>query len=284
MVDVPETMFSIRPVGVVVSDFKECTRSFNYNRASMICMRADLADALVGLECFSHLHVIYYQHRRDEWIKLIEQKRAKTALTITGSVGEASALGIYTTRSPSRPSALGSCVVEIIKCEGNHIYVKGLDALDGTPVLDIKVYIPQYDSFPGAEAPLDACVGGELISTSRHLNWDNINVGLTLGLRTGAKALQAAGIERGEAVLAEVVGGHFFAQGIEGSTGCSVMKNNMVFEEDKSSLGNWSLKITGNNSKVEIRLKEYSFSGAREVLELDEEKLFAYVKARKDKE
>lgn len=283
MVDIPETMVSIRPVGVVVSDFKECTRSFNYNRESIIRMREDLTDALVGLECFSHLHVIYYQHRREEWIKLIEQTRAKTPLTINDSVSDASARGVYTTRSPSRPSALGSCVVEIIRREGNHIYVKGLDALDGTPVLDIKVYIPHYDSFPRAEAPLDACVGGELISTSRHLNWDNINVGMTLGLRTGAKALQAAGIERGEAVLAEVVGGHFFAQGIEGATGCSVMKNSMIFEEDKSSLANWSLKLAGNNSEVEIRLKEYSFSGARAVLELDEEYLFAYVKVRKIK-
>ncbi|MFZ3132631.1 MAG: hypothetical protein WA125_16420, partial [Desulfosporosinus sp.] len=60
-----------------------------------------------------------------------------------------------------------------------------------------------------------------LSTTSRHLHWETINVGLTLGLRTGAKALQVLGIGRSEAVRAEVIGGHFFAQGIEGATGCS---------------------------------------------------------------
>ncbi len=67
MVSVPKELVSIRPVGVVVSDFKEVSRVYDYNQESMIYMREDLTDALTGIEYFSHIHVIYYHHRQKDW-------------------------------------------------------------------------------------------------------------------------------------------------------------------------------------------------------------------------
>lgn len=282
MVMVPDTAVCIRPIGVVISDFTECSSTYDYHRQSLIYIREDLAEALTGIEYFSHMHVIYHQHRRGEWMKMMEKGGNRTSHTVYSSAQEA-VRGIYTTRSPSRPSALGSCVVEILKREGNRIYVKGLDALDGTPILDIKVYVPQYDSFPWAETPLNACAGNELITSSRHLNWDNINGELTMGLRTGARALQALGIKRGEASLACVSGSHFFALGIEGATGCSVVKDNMIFEEDNSSPGTWQLILEADGGKAVIRLNECLGAGAREVLEWDEDRLFAGVAVIKER-
>lgn len=281
MFTVPQEPVSIRPVGIVVSDFKECSRTFDYNRESMIYMREDLTGALIGLEYFSHIHVIYYQHRREDWLKLIEWEQEEPPITIPFD-SEPACQGVYSTRSPSRPSAMGSCVVELLKCEGNRLYVRGLDALDGTPVLDIKIYIPHYDAFPLAETPLNWCMGRGLLTTSRHLHWDTINVGLTLGLRTGAKALQILGIGRGEAVRAEVAGGHFFAQGIEGATGCSVIKGNMNFEELHTSPGKWKLLLVGKDNEVEIRLNDHIYSGANEALEVDGYVLFASVQIREN--
>jgi formylmethanofuran dehydrogenase subunit E len=168
-------------------------------------------------------------------------------------------------------------VVELLKCEQNRLYVRGLDAIDGTPVLDIKIYIPHFDAFPLAETPLNWCKGDKLITTSRALHWDTINVGLTLGLRTGAKALQLLGISRGEAVRAEVVGGHFFAQGIEGVTGCSVLRGNMLFEEIRTPGGEWKLKLVSRDNTVEIKLNDHFYADAGEVLGLGEQKLFASV-------
>lgn len=276
MVLVPEEPVTIRPVGVVVSDFKEVSRTYDYNRESMIYMREDLTDALAGIECFTHLHVIYYQHRRQEWLALMEGEPGQPPVTMSAA-GRPVCRGIYSTRSPSRPSALGSCVVELVRCTQNRLYVKGLDALDGTPVLDIKIYVPHYDAFPMAEIPLNWRMGHELATTSRNLRWDVVNVGLTLGLRTGAKALQVAGLCRGEAVRAEVTGGHFFAQGIEGVTGCSVLRGNMIFKECNSSPGQWQLKLVGKSNEVEIRLYDHVYPGSREVLEADERILFAAV-------
>lgn len=282
MFSVPKEPVSIQPVGVVVSDFKKVSREYDYNSESMIYMREDLADALIGIEYFSHIHVIYYQHRKKDWLELVgtEQEEGQASLTIPFA-SEPACQGVYSTRSPSRPSAIGSCVVEVIRRDKNLIYVKGLDAIDGTPVLDIKIYIPDYDAFPLAETPLNWCKGHELITTSRHFHWDTINVGLTLGLKIGAKALQVIGISRGEAVKAEVVGGHFFAQGVEGATGCNVLRGNMIFKEIKTSPGQWKLRLVGKDDEVEIRLNDHIYSGAGEVLEVGEDVLFASVQKKK---
>ncbi|OQA08185.1 MAG: putative tRNA (adenine(37)-N6)-methyltransferase [Firmicutes bacterium ADurb.Bin373] len=281
MVVVPKEPVTIQPVGVVVSDFKECSRTYDYNNESMIYMRENLTDALIGVEYFSHIHVIYYQHRREDWFKLIEWEQEEPPITIP-FVSEPACQGVYSSRSPSRPSALGSCVVELLRLEKNRLYVKGLDAIDGTPVLDIKIYIPHYDAFPLAETPLNWCMGHDLITSSRHFHWDTVNVGLTLGLRTGVKALQALGVARGEAVRATVAGGHFFAQGIEGATGCSVLRRNFSFEELRTSPGQWKLILTGKDREVEIRLHDHIYSAAAEVLEVGEQVLFASVRVREN--
>lgn len=281
MVIVPEEPVCIRPAGVVVSNYKKVSRTYDYNNESMIFMREDLTEALNGIECFSHIHVIYHQHRRQDWLELMEWNGAQPPITIPVA-GKPDCLGIYTTRSPSRPSAIGSCVVELIKREGNRLYVRGLDAIDGTPVLDIKIYIPQYDAFPFAESPLNSCMRHELVTTSRHFRWDAINVELTLGLRTGARALQALGIGRGEASRAEVFGGHFFAQGIEGATGCSVLRGNMFLNESNASPGSWRIKLSGKDSRVEIRLNDRNYRGANEVLEAGEDILFSGIELKRE--
>jgi tRNA-Thr(GGU) m(6)t(6)A37 methyltransferase TsaA len=279
MINVQQEPVAIRPVGTVVSNFKQCSRSYDYSKESIIYIREDLTNALMGLEFYSHLHVIYYQHRREDWFKLIGWEGDEPPLTLPFD-SEPVCMGVYAGRSPSRPSGMGSCVVEIIKREGNKITVKGLDAIDGTPVLDIKPYIPHYDAFPLAEVPLNWCMGNDLITTSRRLHWDTINVGLTLGLRCGSKALQLLGISRGEAVRAEVTGGHFFAQGVEGTTGCSVLHDSMVFEETHTSLGEWNFKLVGPDAEVEIRFHDRMYSDASEVLNVEDDVLYLSVEKR----
>ncbi len=277
MYRIPQEPVSIKPVGVVVSDFKQVSRQFDYNQESMIYIREDLIDALIGIELFSHIHVVYYQHRRQDWLEMVGNNQEGQSLWTIPFDSEPGCQGVYSTRSPARPSALGYCVVELLKCEQNRLYVRGLDAIDGTPVLDIKIYIPHFDAFPLAETPLNWCKGDKLITTSRAFHWDTINVGLTLGLRTGAKALQVLGINRGEAVRAEVVGGHFFAQGIEGVTGCSVLRGNMIFEEIRNPGVEWKLKLVSRDNEVVIKLNNHLYAEAGEVLATGEETLFASV-------
>lgn len=53
--------------------------------------------------------------------------------------------GVFATRSPSRPNSIGISIVRLIKVEGNTLYIKDVDTIDGTPLLDIKPYVPEFD-------------------------------------------------------------------------------------------------------------------------------------------
>lgn len=268
---------SIRPVGYVESPLKDFTHHPTYKEESFVVMREDLEEGLLGLEHFSHIYVLYHQHRRDEWKKRANMPTDGETLTMP-LMSEPTCKGIYTSRSPARPSGIGFCIVQLLEKKGNRLKVRGLDAIDGTPVLDIKIYIPRYDSFPHAEAPLHWCQKTEILTTSRLLHWDTMNVGLSLGMRAGRRALRELGMTRGEEKAAEVHGGDFFAQGVEAITGCSVLHGSMSFEEKKQSIADWMVRLTANGSTVSVHLKEGLYAGADEVMDLPDELLFRSVK------
>jgi tRNA-Thr(GGU) m(6)t(6)A37 methyltransferase TsaA len=105
------------------------------------------AQALDGLEDFSHIWVIYWFHGND-----IPEKRR--TLKVHPRANPANPLtGVFATRSPRRPNLLGLAACGLIRREGNRLEVTGLDAWDGSPVVDIKPYLPQLDSFPQSTIP-----------------------------------------------------------------------------------------------------------------------------------
>jgi len=268
---------SIRPIGTVVSEFKDFNQRTDYNSVSVIEIREDLTEGLIGLEHFSHMHVVYYQNRRKDWQKHVGWNDSGEQILTMPLMGEPSCKGIYTTRSPARPSGMGSCVVELIKREGNRLTVRGLDALDTTPVLDIKIYIPRYDCFPFADAPLHWCQKTTLTSTARLLHWDTMNVAFALGMRAGLTALRTLDLSRNDDKKAIVYGGDFFAQGFESVTGCSILDNTMDFEEDLKSLSNFAVILQQGERSVRIRINDRLYGGADEVMTAPEEILFAAV-------
>ncbi|XP_037046481.1 tRNA (adenine(37)-N6)-methyltransferase [Bradysia coprophila] len=91
--------------------------------------------SLDGLSSFSHLWIIYHFHRNESHCK------AKVAPPRLGG----SRVGVFSTRSPHRPCPIGLSLVEIDKVDDRFVYFYGTDMVDGTPVLDIKPYIPAYD-------------------------------------------------------------------------------------------------------------------------------------------
>ena len=260
---------TIRPIGVVESPLKNFDQLPTYEEDCCLVMREDLTEGLIGLEHFSHLHVIYRQHRREEWKRRANIPDGQEILT-QPLMGEPSCKGIYTSRSPARPSGMGSCIVELLRREKNRLHVRGLDAVDGTPILDIKIYIPKYDYFPNAVAPLHWCQKTPMITTSRLLHWDTMNVALTLGMRAGKHAMHELGIARGGATHAIVHGGDFFAQGVEAVTGCSVLHGTMEFEEKAKSIADWYVCIQAAGRQVELRIKDRLLAGADEVLALSD--------------
>jgi len=102
---------------------------------------------LFRLNQFSHLIVLYWLHLRDN-----ENDRRTLRVTPMRHEG-APEMGVFGTRSPSRPNPIGLCVVQLLKLENCVLIVKGLDANVGSPIIDIKPYIPRADSIPEAKAP-----------------------------------------------------------------------------------------------------------------------------------
>ena len=97
------------------------------------------AEGLTDLEGFSHIILIYHLHLSKGY-----SLKVKPFLDIVKR-------GIFATRAPKRPNAIGMSVVCLDKIEGSKIYISNVDIVDGTPLLDIKPYIPNFDKCKGEE-------------------------------------------------------------------------------------------------------------------------------------
>jgi len=103
----------------------------NRELITRIVVRKDLVQALDGLEDFSHLYVIFYMH------KVPEKERRQLEAHPRGRI-DLPLVGVLATRTAFRPNPLGLTLVELVERKDNVLIVKGLDAFDGTPVIDLK--------------------------------------------------------------------------------------------------------------------------------------------------
>jgi len=132
----------IKPIGYVRRATKEEDVK-DPNLISKIVIRKDLIEALEGIEDFSHIFVVFWMHQVPKEEKMLKvHPRGRTDLPL---------LGVFATRTAFRPNPIGLTLVELLERKNNVLVVKGLDALDGTPVLDIKPY-------NGGDTVLDAKV------------------------------------------------------------------------------------------------------------------------------
>ncbi len=109
---------------------------------SRIEVRAEHAGRLRGLDEYSHVLVVSYLDLA------AEAPEKPSTLPVEGVE-----TGILATRSQLRPNHLGVAAVPLLAVEGTVLRVRGLDAIDGTPVLDLKPYLPRYDAHPDATIP-----------------------------------------------------------------------------------------------------------------------------------
>lgn len=159
----PDTPFTYRPIGILHSPYArridaphqstvvDGTESGEFVLATLEL--AEWLDAMVlqDLDGFARLWLIFAFHRSDGWKNTVKPPRGGPKR------------GVLATRSPHRPNSIGLSAVELVKIEGRTLHLRGVDLLDGTPVLDIKPYIPYADAFPDAKAgwvdALDAQLG-----------------------------------------------------------------------------------------------------------------------------
>ncbi len=130
-------------IGVVYNDVKEPTDQGWGGVASEIVLDESLTAGLDGIEAFSHVMVLFWMHRAAEAEPVRMRRRPQGREDMPE-------LGIFAQRARHRPNPIGITTVKLLSRQGNRLTVQGLDAINGTPVLDIKPYVPAYDA---AESP-----------------------------------------------------------------------------------------------------------------------------------
>jgi len=143
--ELPE--ITLRPIGVVRSPVKDPQPpGFEWSAVvARIAIRPELADGLLGLETYSHVLVIFWPH-------LVPPEVIGSKHRLHPRDDPQNPLqGILATRSQIRFNPLLVTAVPLLSIEGNVVSVRGLDAVDGTPVLDVKPYFPHFDSIPEAK-------------------------------------------------------------------------------------------------------------------------------------
>ncbi len=122
-------LIQIKPIGFI-ERLSPNEDDKDRNLISKIIIEKSLTKALDGIEGFSHIYIIF-------WMDKIKDT---TYLHHPGKTVDSKPIGIFATRAPIHPNPIGLTLVELIKREENILWVKGLDALDNTPVLDLKPY------------------------------------------------------------------------------------------------------------------------------------------------
>ena len=129
--------FNVKPIGLIRSPYKDLEEAPRQGRFSKeICeieVFPEFEEGLKGIEERSHLIVLYWLDRAER-DKLLARPPHENRI-----------YGVFATRSPHRPNPIGFAVVELLERSGRLLKVRGLDAIDGTPVVDIKPYFPEID-------------------------------------------------------------------------------------------------------------------------------------------
>jgi len=134
---------NLKPIGFAKNNVKKSRFGNFVNEITEIKLHKQFAKALNGIEGYSHLIVVYWMSKIQHY-KLLHRPQGNPNVPV---------VGIFACRCPQRPNQIGITTVKLISRKGNRIKVKGLDILNGTPIIDIKPYWPQYDKADNAKIP-----------------------------------------------------------------------------------------------------------------------------------
>ncbi len=137
--------FCFRPIGTILTPYEKASGTPIQAAAAVgvpgrIEIFPEYREGLQDLEGFSHLILIYVFHRSRDY-----------ALKVKPFLDDVKR-GVFATRAPARPNPIGISVVRLERLEGETLHICDVDMLDGTPLLDIKPFVPELDHRPGARS------------------------------------------------------------------------------------------------------------------------------------
>jgi tRNA (adenine37-N6)-methyltransferase len=129
--------FIMCPIGTIHSPFHEAEhtpiQASRSQAIGLVQVFPEFADGLKDIEGLSHIHLLYVFHQSSGY-----------ALHVKPFLDDEEH-GLFATRYPRRPNPIGISTVRLISRQENSLMVEGVDVLDGTPLLDIKPYVPEFD-------------------------------------------------------------------------------------------------------------------------------------------
>ena len=139
MEEIREMSIVLKPIGIIKSPFKVPKGTPIQPPAAKgvrgsVEIFPEYAEGLKDLDGFSHVILLYYFHLS-----------GKPSMIVKPFMDDEEH-GVFATRAPSRPNPIGLSVVRLISIEGNVLQVEDLDVVNGTPLLDIKPYVPEFDA------------------------------------------------------------------------------------------------------------------------------------------
>ncbi len=195
----PLDPIAMHPIGVVRSPFADKAAAPRQAVASQgargtVELLPDMRfeDALEGIEAWSHLWIVFAFHLNEGWKPKVQPPRSETKR------------GVFSTRSPHRPNPIGMSVVKLERVEGLTLHVSEIDMVDGTPVLDVKPYVPYADAIATASSgwleverrPSDPTPRYEVVyAPGARTELDFLRVGYDIDLATPIETALALGPE-----------------------------------------------------------------------------------------
>ncbi|MHA1791243.1 MAG: tRNA (N6-threonylcarbamoyladenosine(37)-N6)-methyltransferase TrmO [Promethearchaeota archaeon] len=231
-------MMELKKIGVVENSVQKSIDPFKFkNVISTIIIEDEFKEGLLNLDKNEFVQVVFYFHKSPPIKKLV-------GVSYYGTTD-----GVFANRSPVRPNPIGITTVKLLKIEGNKIFVEGLDAINGTPVLDIKPHVPGLDegiTEKNTENPDVFNLKRDIWPLIRNDDYEALLhqaaklhghycKALALGVMMGARAMKILGAfghsDGMENVLAIVEMNHCAVDGIQHVTGCTFGNNALIFKD-----------------------------------------------------
>jgi formylmethanofuran dehydrogenase subunit E len=250
-------MIELKQIGTVKSSFKE--------KADPFVMRKYSSSIVIDPEYSEGL----YRLSESEYIKVIFGFHKSSGYSLKGPVYSGEIKGVFASRSPYRPSSIGVTTVRLLQIEGEIIEVKGLDAVDGTPVYDIKPYVPVFDN-PVRAFYKDRIKEEPRFEMIKYLKKNDPEMcllragtfhghfcpGLSAGVYASYKGIMEMFGEPSdgmENLIAVTETNSCFADGIQGVAGCTFGNNSLIYMDTGKTAVTFAQR--GNENCVRILMK-----------------------------
>ncbi len=227
----------IKPVGFVINEFNDPADHHRIKeKPSIIHVHDEYSEALLNIKECAYLDIIFWFHKSEE-------------TRLSGKIPSGAERGVFASRSPKRPNLIGVTTVKLIECNKNRLIVEGLDAINNTPVIDIKCCDTSFFASEAETNPVHQAIlkSDPRIEIRNHIAQGKTELllikagqlhghfcpGLAMGVMAAAFAMNElqADSDGMENLLAITETNNCFSDGVQFVTGCSFGNNSLIFKD-----------------------------------------------------